>query len=144
MEKNKMSKKMASMPLIRILWLIRDARSTKNSERELLYALALRCNPNKNYSCWPSYRLLAEDTQLDPATLQRAAKLLEGRQLIKRAQRRNRSNYFYLNIRLLQEQAAAVEEREKEKAPFESPDLEDRLEEDTNEDLIAAITGGGE
>ena len=139
-----MSTKSPSMPLIRILWAIRDARSTKDSERELLYALALRCNPKNNYSCWPSYNQLAEDTQLDPATLQRAAKRLESKKLIKRVQRRNHSNRFYVNARLLQEQAAAMKAQDKDDVPFEAPEFQEIPQGDESDDLVAAITGGGE
>ncbi len=56
----------------------------KGAQWEMLYALALRRNPNKKFICFPSYSQLAEDTQLDPATLKRAAKALEDKHLIKR------------------------------------------------------------
>jgi hypothetical protein len=96
------------MPIFSVMRTIRDARSTKNAPRELLYALAMRCDPAKKFICWPSYRTLALDTQLDEVTLKRAAKLLEDDGIIRRVVRANRSNCFFLNIALLQEQAAAV------------------------------------
>ena len=100
------------MPLFRLLLLIRDSRSTRNAERELLMALALRCNPAKNYVCWPSYSMLAKDTQLNEATLQRAAKKLEAAGLIQRLIRPNSSNRFFLNVARLQQQAAEIKAAE--------------------------------
>ena len=83
------------MPVFAVLRLVRDARSTRNAERQLLDALAMRCQPAKKFLSWPSYRQLALDTQLDEITLKRAAKRLEDKRLIKRVIRQNRSNCFY-------------------------------------------------
>jgi DNA-binding MarR family transcriptional regulator len=139
------------MPIIGVLWLVRDARSTKGSQRELLYALALRTNPAKKFLCFPSYAQLAEDTQLDSATLKRAAKALEDKQLIKRVIRRNRSNVYFLNIPLLQEQAALAKAAKISKAestetpfgdPVESSVLDGNDRPDNNDDLTYAVTGG--
>jgi DNA-binding MarR family transcriptional regulator len=109
------------MSVFAVLRLIRDARSTRNADRALLMALGLRCQPAKKFLCWPSYRQLALDTQLDEVTLKRAAKRLEDAGLIKRVVRQNRSNAFFLNISLLQDQAAAVKaaDEEAKKAAFE-------------------------
>jgi DNA-binding MarR family transcriptional regulator len=117
------------MPVFRVLRLVRDARSTKNADRELLYALVLRCNPAKKFIAWPSYRQLALDTCLDKVTLKRAAKRLEEAKLIKRVVRANRSNCFFVNVALLQDQAAEVKAAEAEakkletddESPFEQP-----------------------
>jgi hypothetical protein len=117
------------MPVFSVLRLIRDARSTKNADRALLMALGLRCKPAEGFKCWPSYRQLALDTQLDEVTLKRAAKRLEDTKLIKRVIRQNRSNSFFLNIPLLQEQAQAVEAAEEDakkaayddESPFDQP-----------------------
>ena len=97
-----------------VLLLIRNARSTRNSQRELLYALALRCNPDRQFLCFPSYGLLAKDTGLDVATLKRAAKALEQAGIIRKVVRPNRSCVFFLNIKLLMEQAAAAKAAEDE------------------------------
>jgi DNA-binding MarR family transcriptional regulator len=141
-----------SMPIVRVLWLIRDACATKGAQREMMYALALRCNPNKKFICFPSYSQLAEDTQLDPATLKRAAKALEDKHLIKRVVRKNRSNVFYLNIPLLQEQVAQVKAAklatlEESTSPFGDPEGVDgsnsSIDEYDDESLTASVTGGG-
>ena len=143
------------MPVFRVLRFVRDARSTRNAERELLAALVMRCNPAKKYMAWPSYRQLALDTQLDEATLKRAAKRLEEKGLIKRIVRANRSNVFYVNVSLLQQQAAevkAAEEEAKEAAfdpdvsPFEDPsipeDYADMEYDDDSEHEGSWISGG--
>lgn len=122
------------MPIFEVLRLVRDARSTKKADRELLVALALRCDPTKHFIAWPSYAPLALDTLLDQATLKRAAKRLEDAGLIKRVVRTNRSNHFFINVPLLQEQAAQVKAGDASKiqtgegieaSPFEAPALED-------------------
>jgi DNA-binding transcriptional regulator YhcF (GntR family) len=86
------------MRLIALLWAIRDSRCTRNANRQLLDALGMRCNPAKGYTCWPSYELLAKDTGCNVATLKKAAAALEKMGLIRRRQRRNKSNIFVLNI----------------------------------------------
>jgi hypothetical protein len=101
-----------------LMLLIRDARSTKGAQRELLYALALRCSPDKEYSCWPSYEKLAQDTCLSKPCLKRAAASLEAAKLIKRVVRQNHSNLFYLNVALIQEQAE--HQRDADKAAREA------------------------
>jgi hypothetical protein len=96
------------LSIFELMRVIRDASSTRSSQRALLNALALRCNPDKGYVTWPSYRTLSLDTLLDPATLKRAAHSLEESKLIKRGTRQNRSNLFWINTALLQKQAAAI------------------------------------
>jgi DNA-binding MarR family transcriptional regulator len=121
------------MPVFRVLRYIRDARSTQKAERALLLALGMRCQPAKKFIAWPSYRQLALDTCLDEVTLKRAAKKLEDANLIKRTIRPNRSNCFYINVPLLQQQAAAVKAAEDaakgtsgdEGSPFGDPVLTD-------------------
>lgn len=63
--------------------------------------------------CWPSYRLLAEDTQLDEGTLKRAAKALQEAGLIRRVIRRQRSNQFYVRFDVLIRQAEFKREEKK-------------------------------
>lgn len=124
-----MSETRGILPVFSVLRLVRDARSTTNAPRELLYALALRCQPAKNFISWPSYCQLAKDTQLNEITLKRAAKTLEDAKLIRRVVRANRSNCFFINVALLQEQAAevkATDEAEKlasasDESPFDEP-----------------------
>lgn len=100
---------------------IRDAQSTRGAERELLYALALRCDPAKGYSCFPSYQTLANDTQMNVATLKRAAKSLEAMRMISRQERRNRSNIFYLNPAIFLEEASAKRAEKQPQANWNSP-----------------------
>lgn len=105
---------------LQLLYNIRDARSTKGAQRALLVALALRCDPKKGYLCWPSYRVLAQDTCYDEVTLKRAARALEEYKLIRRHTQRARSNRYYINAKLLAAQAAennAQNNRESPDAP---------------------------
>lgn len=105
--------------LVSIQWAIRDSRKTtkvKGAERALFEAIGLRCNPKTYFSCFPSYRLLAADTGYDESTLRKKAKVLVAKHLIGRKVRKNRSNIFTLNIKLLWKLAraekAATEEAE--------------------------------
>ncbi|MCU1294142.1 MAG: Helix-turn-helix domain [Bryobacterales bacterium] len=98
---------MKTTSLFNLMLLARDARSTKGAERGLLYALLMRCRPDQNYSCFPSYRRLGIDTGYDPATLKRAAKALQDKGLIFRRTRLNRSTIFFINMAVLADQAAA-------------------------------------
>ena len=100
------------LPLFSLLRTIRDAHSTRDAQRDLLMALAMRCNPSKGYICWPSYAQLEEDTMLNQETLKRAAKKLEDTKLIRRRKRPNHSNIFFINAPLLIQQA---EERKEAK-----------------------------
>jgi DNA-binding MarR family transcriptional regulator len=122
------------MPVFRVLRFIRDARSTKKADRALLMALGMRCQPAKKFISWPSYKQLALDTGLDEVTLKRAAKRLEDAKLIKRTVRPNRSNCFYLNVALLQQQAAAVKAADDaarnvrgDESPFGEPILDEAV-----------------
>jgi hypothetical protein len=112
-----------AMPIFRLMRLIRDARSTRNADRDLLYALALRCKPEKKFSCWPSYRQLSLDTMLDEITFRREAKRPEESGLIKHSIRPNRSNLFFINVPKLLDQVEEIEakaslEVEEEQSPF--------------------------
>lgn len=122
-----------TLSMFKLLRLVRDARSTKNSDRLLLNALAMRSDPKRNYACWPSYRQLGLDTMLDEVTLKRAAKRLEDAGLLRRRVRKNRSNLFFVNVTKLIEQAEAMREanRKSKSENWESP-FEFSLEE-TNE-----------
>jgi hypothetical protein len=113
-----------------LIW-ARDAGSTRGAERELLYALILRCRKEVKYAAFPGYALLAGDTGLHPITLKRAAAGLIKAGIIRRHVRPNRSNMWYINVALLQEQAEArkAERKERQKrlqaddesAPFPEP-----------------------
>lgn len=83
--------------------LVRDATEVGGAQFLLLIAIAWRANPRENYSCFPSYQRLAEDTHCTQQALRAAARKLEEAKLIWREKRRNRSNVFYLNVALLLE-----------------------------------------
>ena len=90
-----------------VIHLIRQTTTTKGAERMLLLMLATRCRPTQDYVAWPSYQQLALDAQYDEVTLRRAARLLAEKKLIAIQTRGSRTNLFFLNVDLLQEQAAA-------------------------------------
>jgi len=124
-----------------VLRLVRDSRSTKHSQRLVLQAMALRANPKKGYSCFPSYETLALDTLLDEKTVRRAAADLEKADLISRRDQAYSSNLFYLNVRLLQEQANMVRDAavKKEESTIESPFDEPLISDDM--DAADIVTG---
>jgi DNA-binding MarR family transcriptional regulator len=104
------SKKAMKPSILNLLLAIRDAGSTKGAQRALLNALALRANPNNDFVCWPSYRVLSMDTCLDGGTLKRAAKRLEDAGLIRRVVRQQQSNRFYVSFDVLAAQAEGQRE----------------------------------
>jgi DNA-binding MarR family transcriptional regulator len=88
---------------------IRDAKSARHSSRQVLEALALRCNfPKGRFSCWPSIQTIAEDAGIDPKTVRRALKTLTAAGLISRKTRHGASHVFSINYSLLVQQAAAA------------------------------------
>jgi DNA-binding MarR family transcriptional regulator len=104
----------------------RDSQLVRNSELVLLMMLSLRVNPTKQYSCFPSYQLLSRDTGLDMTTLKRAARSLEGKNLIRRKVRPNHSNLWYLNVGMIQQaaeenRASAKTEEDETGSPFDPP-----------------------
>ncbi len=107
----------------------RDAQLTKGAQQSLLYHLILRCDPKKDYSCFPSFELLCADTGLDMTTVKRAARELEKKGLISRVVRPNRSNLWYVNVKQLQEAAdfkrvaRADDKAVKHGCPFEPPTI---------------------
>ena len=89
---------------------------------------------------------------MDAATLKRAAKKLEDGGLIKRVIRANRSNRFFLNVKLLQEQAVRVRANERQdqvvpdECPFDAPAAPDddiAFADDANLDPNAYWMTGG-
>lgn len=136
--------------------MVRDSRTTKGAQRSLLMALALRANPKKGYSCWPSYRRLADDTQYDEVTLRRAAKTLEDLGLIRRKQRSMRSNLFILNTERMAQhkhEADAARRRELLTLLGEDAEIETQADsiaetetltdtEDQDRSVLLAVTGG--
>ena len=137
-----------------IVLMVRDSRSTKGAQRQLLMAIAIRANAKAKYSCFPSYAQLADDAQLDEVTLRRAAAALESKGLIKRRRRTNRSNLFFLQVCVLEKHAAeAREARAQEKQArllalikaegVDAVEIDDALADETQEDELAVILGGG-
>ena len=137
-----------------IVLMVRDSRSTKGAQRQLLMAIAIRANAKAKYSRFPSYARLADDAQLDEVTLRRAAAALERKGLIQRRRRTNRSNLFLLQVPMLEKHAAeAREARAQEKharhlAMIEAEgmdafEVDDTSAEETPEDELAAILRGG-
>lgn len=109
------------MTNLQVLELIRDARVVKNGERQLLDALALRCDTKLRYATLTSYKQLASDTLLSIPTLKQAARELERANLIRRstAPRTGWENpedaptiRIHINIRLLTEKADAIRSAE--------------------------------
>jgi DNA-binding IscR family transcriptional regulator len=109
------------MTNLQVLKLIRDARVAKNGERQLLDALALRCNPKLHYVTLTSYKQLASDTLLSIPTLQQAAQELQRADFIRRftgprtgweSPEDAPTIRIHINIRLLTEKADAVRSAE--------------------------------
>lgn len=133
---------------------IRDSRSTKHADRAVLIALILRCRPKEGYKCWPSYDTLADDCQLDPATVKRAAKHLIQAKLVLIRHRRNKSNMFYVNVpklvvdaETMQAQLKVLRDAQKmvdgdDQDPFSSVSGETAPEDQDND--ASWITGGAQ
>ena len=90
-----------------LLLAIRDAQYIKGSMLMLLFALAIRSRRSKSgkFFCFPSYRQLELDTQLDIRTLKRAAKGLDDLGVMKRRVRHKQSNFFYIDYEFFREAA---------------------------------------
>lgn len=67
--------------------LVRDATTVNGAQRALLDSLAWRANPEKSFTCFPSYDRLVEDTHYTEQNLRVAARKLEGAGFIKRVKR---------------------------------------------------------
>ena len=52
-------KKLGGRSVFNLLLNIRDCHRYKGAKRALLDALALRAGTNKQFCCWPSYRMLS-------------------------------------------------------------------------------------
>lgn len=103
-----MYKKESDLPtILKLLTMARDLEGPKGAARLLLLMLILRAAREHNYSCFPSYGLLASDCNCNMKTLKLAAAELEKLGLIKRVIRRNRSNKFFINVELIMSLSAA-------------------------------------
>lgn len=109
--------------------LVRDATTLTGAQALLLYHIAWRVNPQKNYMCFPSYERLVADTHYTEQMLRRAAKGLEKAGLIRRIKRFKRSTLWYLNVRELTELVKGakkndnVEIRGREFDPFDTAEF---------------------
>ncbi len=121
-----------------LLRLIREARSTEKSTRIVLNALALRANPKNRHSCWPSRPQIVIDTQLDLKTVRRALKRLEAGKLIAITKRLNQSDLYFINVALLQRQAAGnkIAKDEIPECPFDEPTIEQERQLNADEATI--------
>jgi DNA-binding MarR family transcriptional regulator len=115
---------------------VRDSHLTKGSAQALLYTFVTRCDPKKDYSCFPTLDTLCADTGLDQKTVKRCADQLIKADLIKKAARFNSSNIWYVNVAKLQEAAErnrANKDAEKaaaEGCPFAPPILKSEFVDD--------------
>jgi len=136
-----------------LVLMVRDSRSTKGAQRQLLMAIAIRANAKVKYSCFPSYAQLADDAQMDQVTLRRAAAALEAKGLIKRRRRTNRSNLFFLQVLVLEghaaeARAARTQEKQARQLAFleaegvDVAEVDDASVEETEEDELSAILSG--
>jgi DNA-binding MarR family transcriptional regulator len=134
-----MAQKTDALSNFHVLRFIRDARNTKHSARIVLTALALRIDPTKHYSCFPSVDQLAADTQLEPKTVRKAIASLVAAKLVKQVDRPYTSSLFFINVQLLAELASATlaaekEAKELQKSPFGEVTLpEDAMTETTDD-----------
>jgi DNA-binding MarR family transcriptional regulator len=118
-----------------LLWTIRDARLVRNAENQLVMALAMRCNPTKGYTCFPSYSLLAKDTGCNINTLKKAAAELERKGLIRRRTRKSKANVFAICVDQFLEPAAIQRAADRaEKEEFEDDNDPEPLENATPQD----------
>jgi hypothetical protein len=116
-----MDKKATNYGFMDLILDVRDSGLGKHSELILLYALASRVNPDRGFSCFPSYELLCADTRLDKKTLQRAAAGLEKSGLLRREIRPNHSNVWWLNVEKIQKTAIESRGQAKQDGAWESP-----------------------
>jgi hypothetical protein len=102
---------------------LRDARLHEMTAAEHLMLIHLAWRINKNYTCWPSIQQLVRDTGLNEYTLKRAGTALVNAKLVKRRIRKNRSNLWWINHKLLGERAEA--NREADRRAKEAIELEE-------------------
>lgn len=123
----------------------RDAHITTKAEQSLLYHLIMRCDPRKNYSCYPRYAQLCLDTGLEQKTLQRAAAWLEKEGYMRRVIRPEQSNLWFVDavrIHTLAVEKRVEEKREKEereKCPFAPPTFDGNSTEATSQKMIHTV-----
>jgi hypothetical protein len=89
--------------------LIRDGNAVRGGPRNVLFALWMRANTKKNFTCFPSYDQIAEDSSISMSRIKIVIRALEEEGWIVRQPRgRRASNLFFINVPALK---AAAEER---------------------------------
>jgi hypothetical protein len=90
------------LPVVGVLHLIRDSRSTRGQQRLVLDAIALRLDAEQGNLFWcGDIPLLAGDTELDKRDVRRAIQKLGERYLLLRATLGPSTNYYSINTELL-------------------------------------------
>jgi hypothetical protein len=84
-----------------LLKYIRDGKVGKASARHVMIALCMRANALKNFTCYPSYAQIMEDSVVCRSTVKSAVRDLEQAGWIKRKTRGRKSNLFYINVHQL-------------------------------------------
>lgn len=131
---------------------VRDSRLTKGSAQALLYTLVTRCDPKKEYSCFPSYETLSYDTGLDIKTVKSAADRLIEDGLVSKVARFNDSLVWHINVAKLQAAAektralSAAKKAEATICPFAPPVLkpgeQPQVASDNDQDVVDEIASG--
>jgi hypothetical protein len=91
-----------------LLEIVRDANVVKGAERHVLFALCMRANTKKNFTCFPSYAQIVEDSSVGLSQVKVAVRELAKAGWIRRQIRPNTSNLFFIDVPALK---AAAEER---------------------------------
>jgi len=113
------------MQVLTALGHIRDAGSTKGADRLVLIALLSRCANDGLFKCFPSYALLAYDAQVNIQTAKRSVRNLVQAGIVRRKVRRNQSNFFFINVSLLKEQAETALAETRRRREQEDADEDD-------------------
>jgi hypothetical protein len=131
---------------------VRDSRLTKGSAQALLYTLVTRCDPKKDYSCFPSYETLSYDTGLDIKTVKSAADRLIEDDLVSKVARFNGSLVWYINVAKLKAGAEktrallAAKKAEATVCPFAPPVLKSgeqpQVASDNDQEVVDEIASG--
>ena len=86
--------------LRRLLEIVREANVVKGAERHVLFALCMRANTKKNFTCFPSYAQIVEDSSVGLSQVKVAVRELAKAGWIRRQIRPNTSNLVSSTYRL--------------------------------------------
>lgn len=101
---------MTNWELIKV---IRDANVVRGAQRHVLFAVAIRANTKKNFTCFPSYAQLAWDSSLGDTQLRIAVRGLEKAGWIRRQPRTRTTNLFFVNVPALLKRANENQDKAK-------------------------------